>query len=313
MSRLDDLVATVAHLRGPKGCPWDRAQDLSTMRPYLLEEVYEVLHAMDQRQTATGTATQQQASLILAEELGDLLFVLLMLVRISQDRGDFDLDLVADGICTKMVVRHPHVFRSVGATSEAGPTDSDRGTDSDGGDSPDPASVAAWESRKARHKTPDGRPRSRLAGVPDTLPGLLRAHRQGEKAATVGFDWPDYTGVVDKIHEELAELEEALAEHPPQPGDRVDATGLPAAHQRVEHELGDLLMAVASLGRHVGAPPEDALRRANDRFRDRFQAVERMAQDAGQHLDQLDEAALDALWERAKAQLGSSPAEPPAR
>lgn len=274
MSALSDLVAVVARLRAPDGCPWDRAQDLLTMRPYLLEEVYEVLHAMD-RAEVDPTGPQ-----VLQEELGDLLFVVVLLARMAQERGWFDLEAAAAGIAEKMVVRHPHVF-----DPRTAPTTG--------------ATISAWEARKAAD--PDGRPRSRLAGVPTSLPGLLRSHRQGEKAAAVGFDWPDHHGALAKVHEELAELEQALAEHPPATGQDRDATGPPAAHPAVEHELGDLLMALASLGRHVGAPPEDALRRANDRFQARFQEVERRAWSQGSTLADLDAAALDALWQQAKA------------
>ncbi|RME26380.1 MAG: nucleoside triphosphate pyrophosphohydrolase [Deltaproteobacteria bacterium] len=283
MSRLSDLLAIVARLQGPDGCPWDSAQDLATMRPYLLEEVYELLEAMD---AVAAGAADDHARETLKEELGDLLFVVVLLARICESRGWFSLEDAADAIATKMVVRHPHVFPDPGAEAE---------------DHAAPGSIAAWESRKARQASQDGRPRSRLAGVPRTLPALLRAHRQGEKAAAAGFDWRDHRGVLAKIHEELAELEEALARHPPARGDRVDATGIPATHPDVEHELGDLLMAVANLGRHVGAPPEAALRRADDRFQERFEAVERLAWERGLDLPALDDDTLDALWVEAKA------------
>lgn len=279
MSALSDLVAVVARLRGPDGCPWDGAQDLQTLRPYLLEEVYEVLEAMD------GAQRRPDGPEILREELGDLLFVVVLLAQIAQERGWFDLEQAAAGIHHKMVVRHPHVFHP--------------DTPASGG------TIAAWEARKAAG--PDGQPRSRLAGVPASLPGLLRSHRQGEKAAAVGFDWPDHQGALAKVHEELAELEQALAAHPPALAAGREATGQPAAHPAVEHELGDVLMALASLGRHVGAPPEDALRRANDRFQARFQAVEQAAWRAGATLSDLDAAALDALWQQAKASEEPTP------
>ena len=268
MSRLSDLVAIIERLRGPDGCPWDRAQNWHTMRPYLLEETYEVLDAVN------GGAPEA-----VAEELGDLLFVVLLLVQMGGDleSGAFSLEDVAGRIADKMVRRHPHVF-AADATPLAAPM-----------------GVQAWEDRKAQ-EGPGAQPRSRLAGVPRTLPALLRAHRQSEKAATVGFDWPDARGVLDKVREELDELEEALE------------AGDPAA---VEHEYGDLLMALGSLGGHLQVSPEDALQGANDRFRDRFQRMERLTWQRGSSLRELDDAGLDALWNEAKAQLGRAPSPAP--
>lgn len=289
MSALLDLVGVVARLRAPDGCPWDRAQDLQTLRPYLLEEVYEVLDALD------GADRSPTGPQVLREELGDLLFVVTLLAAVAQERGWFSLEDAAAAISEKMVVRHPHVFDRETQTGASGAAS---GPGAAGGS----GTLAAWEARKATE--PDGRPRSRLAGVPRTLPGLLRSHRQGEKAAAVGFDWPDHQGALAKVHEELAELEQALGAHPPAPAPDRAATGQPAAHPAVEHELGDVLMALASLGRHVGAPPEDALRRANDRFQARFQEVERRAWQGGRALSELDAATLEALWEQAKADEG---------
>jgi MazG family protein len=242
MSAFDELATIVAHLRGPEGCPWDKAQDPSTMRPYLLEETYEVLDAIE-----SGDRTR------LREELGDLLFNVVMIAQMAQDAGWFQVAEVPKAIAEKMVERHPHVFGS-----RAG------------------GSLADWEQRKQTAG------RGRLDGVPRSLPALLRAHRQGEKAAAVGFDWHDAAGVLAKVREEMAELE---AETQP---------------VRVEEELGDLLMAVASLGRKLGAPPESALQKANDRFRSRFRTMERLAAARGAELSSMDAAALDALWEEAK-------------
>jgi MazG family protein len=242
MSAFDELAAIVARLRGPDGCPWDKAQDPSTMRPYLLEETYEVLDAIE-----SGDPVR------LREELGDLLFNVVMLAQMAQDAGAFRVDEVPAAIAQKMIERHPHVF---------------------GGETG--GSLADWERRKA------GADRGRLDGVPRTLPALLRAHRQGEKAAAVGFDWGDAGGVLAKVREEIAELE---AETDP---------------VRIEEELGDLLLAVASLGRKLGAPPESALQNANDRFRSRFQTMERLTAERGGELAAMDAEALDALWEEAK-------------
>jgi MazG family protein len=245
------LVDIVAQLRGPDGCPWDQEQTLLSMRPYLLEEVYELLEAMENDGGADG----------LEGELGDTLFVLLLLVQIATDAGRLTLDSVCSRIIEKMITRHPHVF---------------------GDDSHDeePGGIAAWEARKQVQG------RSRLAGVPQSLPALLQAHRQSEKASAVGLDWSTSTLVFDKINEEIGELKEAIHSQDP---------------VAIEHEVGDVLLSVANLARHLNAPPEAALRRANQRFAQRFAAVERMAEEEGVSLScSTDERLLDALWERAK-------------
>ncbi len=221
------------------------------MRPYLLEETYEVLDAMD------GNAIEG-----ISGEIGDLLFVVLLVARIAEDSQIGSLTEAVDRIVKKMIDRHPHVF-------------------GDGPDSADPGGIGAWEARKKREG------RSRLDGVPQSLPALLRSHRQGEKAAAVGLDWSAHTGVMEKIQEEYRELEEALA------------TGSAA---EVTHEYGDLLLAVANLGRHIDRPPEATLRTANERFSQRFFRLEQMAQERGLQLGpDTDPEALDRLWELAKA------------
>jgi tetrapyrrole methylase family protein/MazG family protein len=221
------------------------------MQPYLLEECYEVLDAM--------TSGDVRAQL---EELGDLLFVVMLVADIA----GVSIDDVASGISNKMVERHPHVFGD----------DAQRAAE--GGN---PGGIAAWEARKKNRS-------SRLDGVPRTLPALLRAHRQSEKAAAVGFDWADHHGVLAKLQEELGELEVALAS-----GDRA----------AINHEYGDALLSLANLGRHIGATPEEALRHANDRFAARFGIMEQLASARGVDLATLDDAGLDDLWEKAKATL----------
>jgi ATP diphosphatase len=177
MSSAARLRALVTRLRAD--CPWDRAQDLRSMRPYLLEECHEVLGALDSGDLGA-----------LREELGDLLFQVAFLARLAEEAGAFDLDAVTDGVVEKMVERHPHVY----AREDGAPA-----SDAEG-------SVAAWEARKAAR-----RGGSRVDGVPATLPALLRAHRVGEKVARFGFDWPDRDGVLAKIDEERDELRAALA------------------------------------------------------------------------------------------------------
>lgn len=245
----------VAKLRAE--CPWDRAQDLRSMRPYLLEEAHEVLDALDAFEPDPGK---------LREELGDLLFQVYFLARLAEEQGAFDIEAVAEGIVTKMIERHPHVY---------------------GGETPEDSSLAgtvgAWEARKAARRKSG----SRVDGVPGSLPALLRAHRVGEKVAHVGFDWPDVTGVLQKIDEERAELEEAMR------------SGDPAA---IRHEYGDLLLATASLGRFLGVAGEDALREANARFEGRFRKVEASARAAGVAMEEAGLDRLEAWWQDAKRQ-----------
>lgn len=175
----DRLVAIVQQLRGEGGCPWDRAQTPASLRPYILEEAYEVLDAIDRGDVGD-----------LKKELGDVLFQLVLLAQMAQEYGWFDVAEVLDAINHKMVVRHPHVF------------DPDHVADGNEGE------VSAWEARKEKERAAG---KSALDGVPGALPALLRAHRISEKAGVVGFDWPDVAGVRAKIDEELAELDEAVA------------------------------------------------------------------------------------------------------
>ena len=257
MSNILNLVETVAALRAPGGCPWNQEQTLVSMRPYLLEEVYELLDAIDRGNEA------------LHEELGDVLFVVLLLCQIGADEGRFDLESIAGQINEKMIARHPSVFGSPGERAESGET------------------IARWEQLKVTRSGSSTRPRSRLDGVPASLPALLRAFRVGEKASAVGFDWPDVTGVLDKVREELAELEEALQ------------TGV-----GVREEYGDLLLSTAHVGRHIAMPPEEVLREANNRFAARFRSMETLAASEGIELTEADAETLDALWERIKAAGG---------
>jgi len=247
------LIDIVAHLRGPEGCPWDKEQTLQSMRPYLLEEVYELLDAMEHDAGEDG----------LEGELGDTLFVLLLLTRIAEDEGRLTLDSMCQRIVDKMITRHPHVF-------------------GDGEEGENPGGIAAWEARKSKEG------RSRLAGVPRSLPALLRAHRQGEKVAAVGFDWSNADGVLAKVEEEIAELRQAIHDGNP---------------SEIEHEYGDVLLATASLGRHLNTPAEAALRNANDRFTARFERLEVLAKEQGLALNgSTGEQDLNTLWEQVKAE-----------
>jgi MazG family protein len=253
MDTVDDLVAIVARLRGEGGCTWDRAQTPETLRPYVLEEAYEVVAAID---TADRSA--------LCRELGDALFQIVLLARIAEEEQAFTLADVARAASDKMVRRHPHVF-DPGATVAA-----------------DPGSIAAWEAHKARERGTDS---SALDGVPAALPALVRAHRVSEKAAAVGFDWPDAEGVRAKVTEELDELDRAIAEGEPAP---------------IGEELGDLLFALVNLGRHLPVGAEDALRMATTKFERRFRRLEDALRTDGGSVAATSPEALDAAWRVSK-------------
>ena len=264
---LPGLVDMMDRLLAEDGCPWDRAQTLETLRPYLLEEAHEVLEAMDDPQAHRG-------------ELGDLLFQIVFQSALRRREGAFDLDDVIEGIRSKMLRRHPHVF-----PDPEGPTAVAR----------TPEEVTRqWERIKAEERRaaadgeaePEG-PRDPLAGIPRGLPALVRAGRMQDRAAALGFDWPDFEGAVAKLREELGELE--AAHHGGEP-----------AH-RIAEELGDLLFVMVRVAGKVGVDPEDALRRANRKFERRFGHVMRRCHAEGLDPQQAGLERLDAFWEEAKA------------
>lgn len=252
-TNLPELVAVMRTLLSPDGCPWDKDQTLETLRPYVVEEAHEVVDAID-----TGKPDP------LREELGDLLFQIVFQSELAARKSWFTLNDVIETIRAKMVRRHPWVFEEGGSE-----TDPDQ-------------SLARWEAMKAKEK----KARGVLAGVPRALPALLRAWRVGEKAAAVGYDWPDASGARAKVDEELRELDEAVESDDP---------------ARMEEELGDVLFALASFARKKSLDPEAALRGALDRFSTRFRHAELAAEAKGTTLRELDADALDALWEAAKA------------
>jgi MazG family protein len=224
-------------------CPWDRAQDRETLRPYLLEEVHELDHAIGRGEVDA-----------IRREVSDLLLHLAWQLVLAEERGEFTADHVAGDLETKMKRRHPHLF-------DLGPKE-------------------PWEKLKQRESN-----HGVLAGLPPTLPDLLLAFRLGERAAAVGFDWPDAEGPMAKVVEELAEVREAVRS-----GNRAE----------LEHEIGDLLFSAVNVARKTGIAPGPALERANQRFRARFAAVERLAHRRGLQLDQVGMEELDRLWETAK-------------
>lgn len=249
---LPRLVALMQRLLGPGGCPWDREQTMESLRPFVVEEAHEVVDAIDR-----GSPED------LRQELGDLLLQIVFLTELARARGWFGPDDVVDAICEKMLRRHPHVFGEATAASAE-------------------EVLAQWERGKAEERAERGERGGALDGVPVAMPALLRAARIAEKAARVGFDWPDVAAVRTKIDEELREL---------------DAATTP---ERRHQELGDVLFAIASWARKSGLDPEAALRGALDRFMRRFRLCERAALASGRDLSAMSADELDALWQAAK-------------
>ncbi len=249
------LRALVRRLRGPDGCPWDREQGFADLRAYLLEEAHEAADALDRSSLDD-----------LGEELGDLLFQVVFLAVLAEEKGVFDLAQVIDEIHAKMVSRHPHVFGGAESLADAGAV----------GD--------AWERRKLRDEPRGG---SLLDGVAASMPALTAAYRLTQKAAGVGFDWPDAGAVLAKLDEELRELRAEVARQP------LDRAAL-------ADEVGDLLFTAANLARKLEVDADAALARANLKFRTRFAAVEAGLKDRGRRLGETSLAEMDELWERAK-------------
>jgi MazG family protein len=255
--RLVDIMST---LRGPGGCPWDREQTIDSLKPFVLEETYEVLDAIDRGDHAA-----------LREELGDHVFEAVFLAELEAEAGRFTIADSLDNVADKLVRRHPHVFQRDAAAS--GPISADE-------------VKVRWEEIKAQERVPTARSTRRktlLSGIAPTLPALLRAFHIGTRAASVGFDWAGPGDVVEKIKEEVAELAEV-----------VDVP------ERAEEELGDLLFALANLARKMGIEPETALRKANDKFTKRFTAMEERLEAEGKTMSTLSLEQLEAEWQRIK-------------
>lgn len=260
----------MARLRAPDGCPWDREQTFETIKPFLLEETYEVVDAIDRRNFQE-----------LKGELGDLLLQVVFFSQMAAEGRHFTIDDVIERIYTKMVRRHPHVFGDAKAQ-----TSSDV--------------LRRWEELKAdeqrQHAEVAGeQPRrsdSLLGGIARNIPALLEAYQLGSRASFVGFDWPDAGGVLDKVEEELAELRQALAE--PDPEQR---------REKCARETGDLLFAVVNAVRFLKLEPESALRRANDKFRRRFGWLEERLAEQGKKPKDVSLTEMEELWQRSKQEL----------
>lgn len=244
----------MARLRDPQGgCPWDLEQDFKTIAPYTIEEAYEVADAIEREDLQD-----------LRDELGDLLFQVVFHAQLAQERQAFDFDGVVDAICDKMERRHPHVF------GQASIADAQ-------------AQTVAWEEQKRREREAKGG--SVLANVPVGLPALTRAAKLGKRAAAVGFEWPDVTGALDKVAEEIGELRDAIVA-----GDT----------SHMEQELGDLLYSVVNVCRYAKVDPENALRLTNAKFERRFRYIEQRLKEQGRSLQQASLEEMDGLWDEAK-------------
>jgi len=293
--RFERAVSIMARLRAPGGCPWDREQTFDSIKPYTLEEAYEVLEAIDNRDWHELTG-----------ELGDLLLQVLFYSQMAKEQGTFSVDEVLDRLSDKLVDRHPHVFGDVKAETSS-------------------EVLRNWEALKAEEKkkrleagggksAPESlHPDSVLAGVSPAMPALLEAHKLSSRASRVGFDWPNMAGLFDKLREETQELQEQLREFPepgPQPHGRgVAGSGQPPIgddlRHRLESEVGDLFFVLVNIARYLSLDPESALKKTNRKFRRRFQWMEEKLRASQRTPQQASMEELETLWQQAKQQESS--------
>jgi nucleoside triphosphate diphosphatase len=290
--RFERAVSIMARLRAPGGCPWDREQTFDSIKAYTLEEAYEVLEAIDNRDWDE-----------LQGELGDLLLQVLFYAQMAQENGTFSIDEVLDRLSGKLVERHPHVFGDVKAETSS-------------------EVLRNWEAIKAEKKKQrlaagggkgakeEARPESVLAGVSSGVPALLEAAKLSARAAHVGFDWPNIEGLFDKLEEETEELRDNLKEFPA-PGPQPQAKGVAASgrqvipeglRQRLEDEVGDLFFVLVNIARYLSVDAESALKKTNRKFKRRFQWMEEQLRASGRGPAQATMEELEALWQQAKQQ-----------
>jgi MazG family protein len=288
--RFERAVSIMARLRAPGGCPWDREQTFDSIKPFTLEETYEVLEAIDNRDWDELTG-----------ELGDLLLQVLFYAEMAKEQGSFSIDEVLDRLCSKLIDRHPHVFGDVKAET---PSDVLRN----------------WEALKAEEKKKrleagggkrakdDSQAESVLAGVSSAIPALLEAYKLSSRAAHVGFDWENISGLFEKLREETEELQEQLKEFPA-PGPQPHARGVAGSgkspvsqdlHERMEAELGDLFFVLVNIARYLSLDPESALKKTNRKFKRRFQWMEERLRSSGSSPQQASMDQLESLWQQAK-------------
>jgi len=273
----NDLVALMARLRSPEGCPWDREQTYATLAPMLLEEAYEAFEAVE--------AAREGRPEELRGELGDLLFQIVFYAQVAAERGEFTVDDVVEAIHAKMVRRHPHVFGDAASAQDSAEV------------------LRNWEAIKAEEKRAAGKDErakesSLLDGVSMKAPALMEAHQLTTKAARVGFDWQHVEQIFDKLHEEVDELKVAIEESIAAGDGEVKASE--SKHERVREELGDLLFVVTNIARHLKVEPEAALKLTNRKFRRRFRHIEQGLEERGQSLDAATLDEMEALWLEAK-------------
>ncbi len=288
----------MARLRAPDGCPWDREQTFDTIKPYTLEEAYEVLEAIDNRDWPE-----------LKGELGDLLLQVLFYSQLASEEGYFSVDDVLDRLATKLVERHPHVFGDVKADTSADV-------------------LRNWEAIKAKEKkkrlaevggenvapVAQADAESVLAGVSSKMPALMEAYKLSSRAARVGFDWPEIEGLFSKLEEETAELRQELKAVPVSErqaaGKGIAGSGRPQVspelRERLENEVGDLFFVLVNIARFLSLDPESALRRTNRKFRHRFQWMEERLRADGGAPEQASPDELETLWQQAKRQEKSA-------
>ena len=282
--RFQRAVSIMARLRGEGGCPWDREQTFDSIKPYTLEETYEVLEAIDNRDWAE-----------LPGELGDLLLQVLFYSQMAREQGTFSIDDVLDRLCSKLIHRHPHVFGEVKADTSS-------------------EVLRNWEMLKQKEKNKDepasGEPESILSGISRKAPALIEAHKLSARAAQVGFDWPEIQGLFEKLREETEELQEHLKEFPA-PGPQPTGRGIAGAREqsvpedlrlRLEEEVGDLFFVLVNLARYLSLDSESALRRTNRKFRRRFEWMEQQLRESGAILHDTPVEKLESLWQQAKEQ-----------
>jgi tetrapyrrole methylase family protein / MazG family protein len=260
----DELVAIMARLRAPGGCPWDSEQTYSSLSQYLLEEAYETFDAIQEAES-TGDVSN------LKEELGDLLLQVVFHSTIGAERGEFTIDDVAEGVTQKLILRHPHVFGDAKLEKASDVLDN-------------------WDTLKANERKASGKVEknggSILDDVPIHFPGLLEALKLAKKAAKVGFDWTDTQQILDKADEEIAELRTALDNQDP---------------RNIEEEIGDLLFVIVNLARRLDVEPETALKRTNRKFRERFRYIEDRLNERELTLAETSLDQMDALWNESKS------------
>ena len=290
--RFERAVAIMAKLRAPGGCPWDREQTFDTIKPYTLEETYEVLEAIDNRDWDE-----------LPSELGDLLLQILFYSEMAQEQGTFSIDDVLERLSTKLIDRHPHVFGDVEAATASEVVRNWEAIKAE----EKKKRVAAGGGKSAKESTGSN---SILAGVSSAMPALLEAHKLSSKAAHVGFDWPNVEGLFDKLREETEELREELEEFP-EPGPRPNLRGVAGSGQqhipdelrvRLEEEVGDLFFVLVNIARYLSIDPESALKKTNRKFKRRFQWMEEQLRESGRAPEQTNIDELEALWQQAKRQ-----------